>query len=65
MFDLSTFGPAVVTIAGFSALIAFIRALGGRDENPADESLPKGTQEEEPVRFRFPKLAVPAPATGA
>jgi hypothetical protein len=66
MFDLSTFGPAVVSIGGFSAIVVFIRTLGGRDPRPLDESLPQGMQEEEPVRFRLPKLATPAPtATGA
>ena len=65
MFDLSTFGPAVIAIGGFSGLIAFIRVLGGSDDKPLDASLPKGKQEEEPVRFRFPKLATPATAGAA
>ncbi len=65
MFDLSTFGPAVIAIGGFSGLIAFIRVLAGSDDKPFDESLPKGVQEEEPVRFRLPKLATPASASAA
>jgi hypothetical protein len=64
MFDLSTFGPAVVSIGGFGAIVVFIRTLAGGDPKPLDESLPKGTQEEEPVRFRFPKLAT-SPAGAA
>src|SRR3954447_5692421 len=62
MFDLSTFGPAVVSIGGFAALIVFIKALAGGDEHPLDDSLPRGRQEEEPIRFRFPKLLAPAPS---
>jgi hypothetical protein len=65
MFDLSTFGPAVISIGGLSAIVVFIRTLGGRDDKPLDESLPHGVQEEEPVRFRFPKLALPATAGAA
>jgi hypothetical protein len=65
MFDLSTFGPAVVSIGGFAALIAFIRTLAGGNPKPLDESLPRGRQEEEPVRFRFPRLATPASAASA
>ena len=62
MFDLSTFGPAVISIGGFSAIVAFIKVLAGGDDKPLDESLPQGMQEEEPIRFRFPKLATPAAA---
>jgi hypothetical protein len=65
MFDLSTFGPAVVSIGGFGAIIVFIRTLAGSDTRPLDESLPKGKQEEEPVRFRFSKLASPSAAAAA
>ena len=65
MFDLSTFGPAVVSIGGFTAIIAFVRVLAGGDDKPLDESLPKGKQEEEPIRFRFPQLATPATASSA
>jgi hypothetical protein len=61
MFDLSTFGPAVVSIGGFSAFIAFVKVLAGGDRKPLDESLPRGLQEEEPVRFRFPTLAPVTP----
>lgn len=62
MFDLSTFGPAVVSIGGFTAIIVFIRALAGGDPAPLDDTLPRGRQEEEPVRFRFPTLVTPASA---
>jgi hypothetical protein len=62
MFDLSTFGPAVVSIGGFGAIVVFIRTLAGGDPKPLDESLPKGRQEEEPVRFRLPSPASAAPA---
>ena len=65
MFDLSTFGTAVVSIGGFTAVVAFIKALGGRDPRPADDALPKGVQEEEPVRFRFPQLGAPVAAGAA
>ena len=65
MFDLSTFGPAVISIGGFTGLIAFIKLLAGGDDKPLDESLPKGTQEEEPIRFRLPQLATPATAGAA
>jgi hypothetical protein len=65
MFDLSTFGPAVISIGGFAGIIAFIKVLAGGDDKPLDESLPTGTQEEEPVRFRFPQLATPAAAGAA
>jgi hypothetical protein len=65
MFDLSTFGPAVVSIGGFTAIIVLIRALAGNDGKPLDDSLPRGRQEEEPVRFRFPKLASSASAGAA
>src|SRR3954447_25993349 len=65
MFDLSTFGPAVVSIGGFAALIVFIKALAGGDEHPLDDSLPRGRQEEEPIRFRFPKILAPAPSGAA
>jgi hypothetical protein len=65
MFDLSTFGPAVISIGGFGAIIIFIRTLAGGDLRPLDESLPRGKQEEEPVRFSFPKLASPASAAAA
>jgi hypothetical protein len=64
MFDLSTFGPAVISIGGFGAIIAFVKALGSGPDAPLDESLPRGMQEEEPVKFRFPKVAAPA-TTGA
>ena len=63
MFDLTTVGPAVISIGGLSAIIAFLTALGRMPANPLDDSLPKGRQEEEPIRFRFPSL-VPT-ATGA
>lgn len=63
MNDLSTFGPALISLGGFTALVAFIRTLAGGTDKPLDESLPRGVQEEEPVKFRFPKLATPA--TGA
>jgi hypothetical protein len=65
MFDLSTFGPAVVSIGGFTAIIVLIRTLAGGDDRPLDDTPPRGLQEEEPVRFRFPKLATPAPAGAA
>ncbi len=65
MFDLSTFGPAVISIGGFVGLIAFIKVLAGGDDQPFDESLPRGKQEEEPVRFRFPTLVAPASAGAA
>jgi hypothetical protein len=65
MFDLTTVGPAVITIGGFSAVIAFIHALGRTPTNPLDDSLPRGRQEEEPVRFRFPALAPTAKAGAA
>jgi hypothetical protein len=59
MFDLSTFGPAVISIGGVASIIVFIRTLARGSDKPLDESLPQGIQEEEPVRFRFPKLATP------
>ena len=64
MFDLSTFGPAVISIGGFASIIALVKALGRGSDAPLDNSLPSGMQEEEPVKFRFPKLATPA-TTGA
>jgi len=65
MYDLASFGPAAISVGGFAALIAFIRALAGGPDKPLDESLPVGRQEEEPVRFRFPKVATPASAGAA
>jgi hypothetical protein len=65
MFDLSTFGPAVVSIGGFAALIALVKALAGGNDRPLDDTLPRGRQEEEPVPFRFPKLATPTSAAAA
>jgi hypothetical protein len=65
MFDISTFGPAVVSIGGLVGLVAFIRALAGGNDNPLDDTPPRGRQEEEPIRFRLPKLATPAPAGAA
>lgn len=65
MFDLTTVGPAVISIGGFSAVVAFIRALGRSPVNPLDDSLPQGRQEEEPIRFRFPSLTPVAKAGAA
>ena len=65
MFDLSTFGTAVITIGGFTAFVAFIKAIAGDDERPLDETPARGIQEEEPVRFRFPQLATPATSSAA
>ncbi len=65
MFDLTTLGPAMISIGGITAIVELLRRLGGSDSNPLDDSLPKGTQEEEPVRFRFPKLSTPASAGAA
>ena len=65
MYDVASFGPALISVGGFAALIAFIRTLAGGPEAPLDESLPRGRQEEEPVRFRFPKLATPSTAGAA
>ena len=65
MFDLTTVGPAAISIGGFTAIVAFLRFLGRTPSNPLDESLPKGRQEEEPVKFRFPTLTPNATAGAA
>jgi hypothetical protein len=65
MFDLSTFGTAVITIGGFTAFVALIRAIAGNDELPLDETPARGIQEEEPIRFRFAMAANPATSGAA